>query len=295
MGAHGNRAMHVTIKPPASFMHAGRLLARHDRHDPRKPAFEIDELDIDLRDCEFVTPSATLWCIVYAVLSVKRGATVRLLVPNSMGVCVYLKSLGLFDTLKGHGIEVDDRNIGSGAAHKTILPVTPFTSTAEAAQVTNRAFERLQKTGVGAANLTSIVTELFSELALNAAQHSESEIGAFGCVQFYEFRSAPRFTCAVADGGIGVYASLCRNDKHRSRVSYDWDALELAVRERVSGTNDPHRGIGLYGVSEDVRRPDRSLLLHSGLGSLEIKETMEISARRTRLFPGTLAFLSIPA
>jgi len=77
-------------------------------------------------------------------------------------------------------------------------------------------------------------------------------------------------------------------------VNYDWDALELAVRERVSGTGDPHRGIGLYGVSEDVRRPGCSLLLHSGLGSLEITERLEISARRTRLFPGTLASLSIP-
>lgn len=94
--------MHVTIKPPSSFMHAGRLLARYDRYDPRKRGFEIDVLDIDLRDCEFVTPSATLWCIVYAVLSVKRGATVRLLVPHNMGVCVYLKSLGLFDTRLSH-------------------------------------------------------------------------------------------------------------------------------------------------------------------------------------------------
>ncbi|MCH8251665.1 MAG: hypothetical protein IID36_04360 [Planctomycetes bacterium] len=87
---------------------------------------------------------------------------------------------------------------------------------------------------------------------------------------------------------------MCRNEALKSRVSYDWDALELAVRERVSGTGDPHRGIGLYGVSEDVRRPGGSLLLHSGIGSLEITEDLESSARRTRLFPGMLAFLSIP-
>lgn len=80
----------------------------------------------------------------------------------------------------------------------------------------------------------------------------------------------------------------------RRRVNYDWDALELAVRERVSGTGNPHRGIGLYGVSEDARAPGRSLLLHSGLGSLEITEELESSAKRTRLFPGTLAHLSIP-
>ncbi len=215
--------------------------------------------------------------------------------PTNLGVCVYLKSLGLFDALRDFDVEVDDRGVRSQTDAKTILPIARFCTTADASTLTNDAFARMQGASIGAANLTSMVTELFSELALNAAQHSESEIGAFGCVQFSEFGQGPRFGCTVADGGIGVLASLRRNQALQSRVNYDWDALELAVRERVSGTGDPHRGIGLYGVSEDVRKPGRSLLLHSGLGSLEITEELESSAKRTRLFPGTLAFLSIPA
>lgn len=233
--------------------------------------------------------------MVYLALAAKRGCECKLLVPNNMGVCSYLKALGLFDMLKKYQVKVDDRGVGASDDQKTILPITHFETTSNAAELTNIAFSKLQATGFGAANLTSVVTELFSELAMNAAQHSESEIGAFGCVQFYEFGGGSRFTCTVADGGIGVFESLCRNEALRSRVSYDWDALELAVRERVSGTGDPHRGIGLYGVSEDVRRPHCRLLLHSGIGSLEIKEDLESAARRTRLFPGTLAFLAIPA
>ena len=232
---------------------------------------------------------------MYLTLASRRGARSRLLVPSNLGVCVYLKSLGFFDILKDRGVEVDDRDIGARHDPKTVLPITHFETTANASDVTNAAFAGLQSAHLGAANLTTVVTELFSELALNAAQHSESQVGAFGCVQFVEFEKGSRFTCSVADGGIGVLASLSRNKALRSRVSYDWDALELAIRERVSGTGDPHRGIGLYGVSEDVRRPGRSLLLHSGLGSLEITEELESSAKRTRLFPGTLAFLSIPA
>jgi len=285
----------LCLKPLTnSFRHAGELSPRSDKSDPRDASFDVGQVDIDLRECDFVRPSAALWCVVYLTLASKRGASCRLLVPSNMGVCVHLKSLGLFDTLKDRGIEVDDRGVRSGNDQKTILPITAFGTTAEATTVTNTAFERLQHADHGAVGLTSVVTELFSELALNAAQHSESSIGAFGCVQFVEFKSGPQFTCAVADGGIGVLRSLCRNAALKSRVSYDWDALELAIRERVSGTGDPHRGIGLYGVSEDVRRPGRSLLLHSGLGSLEITEDLESSARRTRLFPGTLAFLSIP-
>jgi len=208
---------------------------------------------------------------------------------------MFLKSLGLFDILHGCGVDADDRGIGSRPDSKQILPITRFETTAQAAEVTNTAFDRLQHAGVGAANLTAVVTELFSELALNAVQHSESEIGAFGCVQFFDFEAGPRFVCTVADGGIGVLASISRNPSLRHRVSYDWDALELAIRERISGTGDPHRGIGLYGVSEDVRSPGRSLWLHSGIGALEITEQLESSARRTRLFPGTSASLAIPA
>lgn len=286
--------MTLCLKPPINFRHAGELSGRFDKFDPRKPSFDAAQVDIDLRQCEFVRPPAALWCVVYLALASKRGARCRLLVPTDLGVSIYLKSLGLFDILKDRGVDVDDRGIGGRDDQKTILPITHFETTAHASDVTNRAFDRLQSAHVGAVNLTSVVTELFSELALNAVQHSESEVVAFGCVQFYEFEGGSRFTCTVADGGIGVFASLCRNEALRSRVSYDWDALELAVRERVSGTGDPHRGIGLYGVSEDVRRPGRSLLLHSGLGSLEITEELESSARRTRLFPGTLAFLAIP-
>jgi hypothetical protein len=287
--------MKLRIRPHKQFRHAGELPSRFDTVDPRDPSFRATDVAIDLRGCEFVRPPAALWCAVYLALASRRGARCRVLVPSNMGVCVYLKSLGFFDILEASSVEVDDRGIRRRGEQKTILPITPFATTAEASDVTNAAFERLQAARFGAANLAPVVTELFSELALNAAQHSASEVGAFACVQFFEFGSGLRFCCTVADGGIGVFASLRKNPTLRSRVNYDWDALELAVRERVSGTGDPHRGIGLYGVSEDVRRPDHSLLLHSGLGSLEISETVESSAKRTRLFPGTLAFLSIPA
>ncbi len=256
--------MLLCIEPTFSnFRHAGELPSSFDTHDPRSPSFEASEVEIDLRGCAFVRPPAALWCVVYLMLAQKRGAHCRLLVPSNVGVCVYLKSIGLFGILQGSGVEVDDRGIQTHEQRKVILPIARFKSTAEAVAITNTAFERLQSAHVGAANLTQIVTELFSELALNAAQHSESEIGAFGCVQFFECDArGPRFICTVVDGGIGVFASLRRNLELRTRVNYDWDALELAVRERISGTGDPHRGIGLYGVSEDVRLPGRSLLLH---------------------------------
>lgn len=294
--------MTLYIKPDSkrfrktkTFRHAGDLAIRYDSVDPRDANFQADIVVVDLRECNFVYSAAALWCVVFIALAVRRRSRCRLLVPTNTAVCVHLKSLGLFETVRELDAEVDDRDIHAGTGAKVILPISCFRTTAEATELANAAFERLQAAGLGAVNLTPVVTEMFSELVLNAAQHSESPVGAFSCIQFIDTPRGQRFSCTIADGGIGIRQSLLRNESLRTRVSYDWDALELAVRERVSGTGDPHRGIGLYGVSEEVRSPGRSLLLHSGQGSLEITEELEISARRTRLFPGTLAYLSIPA
>lgn len=96
--------------------------------------------------------------------------------------------------------------------------------------------------------------------------------------------------CGVADGGIGME----RNPALRERARYDWAAVELAIRERVSGTGDKTRGIGLYGISEDMRIPGRQLIIHSGIGSLRLSEDVQSEARRTALFPGTLTYASLP-
>ena len=76
-------------------------------------------------------------------------------------------------------------------------------------------------------------------------------------------------------------------------MSYDWDAIEFALKERVTGTGLKTRGIGLYVIAEEMKVPGRILLIHSGQGMLQLTEDAE--ARRTRLFPGTLAYASIPA
>lgn len=286
----------LTIRPKnPTFRHAGELVpARDADQDPRDDSFSAERVDVDLRRCAFVRPPAMLWCIVYLALARKREVPCRLLVPENLGVSVHLKSIGLFDELRLRGVEVDDRNVHGHSDGKIILPISQFERPIEATELTNRAFESLHAAKVSAAGLSSVVSELFSELALNAVEHSESTVGAFACIQVMSFESGTRFSCVVADGGIGVRRSLSRSPTFRDRFSYDWDALELAIRERVSGTGDPHRGIGLYGVSEGIRRPGRSFLLHSGRGSLEIRENLESSARRTRLFPGTLAHLAIP-
>lgn len=46
--------------------------------------------------------------------------------------------------------------------------------------------------------------------------------------------------------------------------------------------------------SAAMRKPGRMFLVHSGQGSVQITEDVQRGVRRTKLFPGTLAYASIP-
>lgn len=247
-----------------------------------------------MRASAFVRPAAVLWCVVYPLLCATRGSNCKLLVPEDVGVSVYLKSVGLFRTLKDSSVEVDDRGIRRRQDPQLILPLTQFSTEGEVEKLADEALTALSGAGLGAANVHPLVSEVFAELALNAVQHAESPIGAFGLIQFYGLQQGRRFVCVVADGGIGIRHSLERNPALVDQVPYDWVAIELALRERVSGTGSETRGIGLYGVAEDMRKAGRQLIIHSGIGMVETNEELESQAKRTTLFPGTLAYASIP-
>lgn len=282
----------VLIEVPQHFRHPGELFGAAASLRPH--LIPDDTVEIDLRPCSFVRPAAVLWCATYPLLAAQSGKRSILLVPEGTGVASYLKALGLFGVLRAGGVEVDDRGVRAGRTSKIILPLTRFATENEAEDLANKALDGLSAAGLGAANLYPVISEVFAELANNAVQHSESPIGAYGFIQFFEFEEGERFVCGVSDGGIGIRASLERNPALREKARYDWAAIELAIRERVSGTGDKTRGIGLYGVSEDMRIPGRQLIIHSGIGSLRLSEDAESEAHRTALFPGTLTYASLP-
>lgn len=157
------------------FQHAGSLWGPFDSRDPREHTFAEERLEVDLRRCEFVRPAAVLWCVVYPLLTKRKGTECTVLVPENTGVCIYLKSLGLFKVLQDHGIEVDDRGIINRPAPQLVLPLTRFDSGSDAEELANQANDTLTERGIGAANLRPVVSETFAELAMNAVQHAESE------------------------------------------------------------------------------------------------------------------------
>lgn len=152
----------MQLQVPENFWHAGDLPARYSSRDPRQPSFAEERLDLDLRRCQFVRPAALLWCCVYALLARARSTNCRLLVPESMGLCLYLKSVGLVRTLQEAGVEIDDRGVGDRVDRQLIVPLTRFRRETEVEDLANRALEELSKSGRGSSNLYPLVSEVSS-------------------------------------------------------------------------------------------------------------------------------------
>ena len=110
----------MRIVPYPNFQHAGSL--RGYMRDPRDITFNESHIDVDLRVCEFVRAPAVLWCVIYPLLSSYMGSKCSVLVPENIGVCIYLKSLGLFQILHDNGIDADDRGIGERSDSKSFFP-----------------------------------------------------------------------------------------------------------------------------------------------------------------------------
>lgn len=284
----------LEIRAPEIFPHAGVLPSRDASYDPRKPGFGDSSVCIDLRECAFIHPPAVLWCMVYAALARRSGVDCELLVPENLGVAMYLKSLGLFAMLDEIGVSVDTRGLSAANNSQVIIPLQRFDNVSQVEHLADEALDRLSVDKPVAGNLSAVVSNRFAELGHNAVEHAESPVGAFGMVQFYDLPDrGHQFWCVVADGGIGIRASLSRNPALRPR--YDWTAIEDALKERVSGTGSPSRGLGLFGIAEDMRAPGQEFIIHSGIGMMILQEEDNSpSAQRCRvLFPGTLAEMRV--
>ena len=284
----------MEIVPRQVFRDARSIPARFSRYDPRSDSFSQPEVTVNLRDCTAVHPPAALWCAVYLLLARRRGSRCLLIAPDDIYVASRLMDLGLFCVLQGEGVGVQQAH-SNAPTGSVLLPLTRFGNTTEAEDLTNRIHYSLIESRQGSASIFHVVYETFSELANNAAEHSTSEIEAYGLVLLDTSEGENRLICGVADGGIGIQTSLLRNPLHEGYGQYEWAAMERATEELVSGTLDSYRGIGLYETVATMRIPGRELIIHSGAGIISRGEKLTTRITSTRLFPGTMVYISIPA
>ena len=175
------------------------------------------------------------------------------------------------------------------------LEPTAFRSMREAQELTDTLEQNLQTLDMGAANIRPEVVEVFSELVNNAGEHGLEDNGeANAHVRWMPHRRGHAFDMVVTDQGPGIRATLERNPK-LSPVETDSEAIGIAVRELVSGTGNPNRGIGLWMTVTEMRKPGRKLWVHSGSGLLTMYGDAEPELRGIEHRQGVLIRLTIPA
>ena len=285
----------LEISTQRQFGHTEDLLGYQvANNDPRRANFDWESVRIDLRRCEFVRPAGVLWCTIYALLVTERGIPCELVVPDQPLTATYLNDLGLFSTLKDAGVHVGYDASPNLDRWQLVLPITQLGSISDVEELENTVVENLESRNLSSVNVHTDVSVAFAELANNAVEHAESSVSAYGLVQFYEW-DPPRFVCAVADGGIGIRASLQKNPEYARLALTDWNAIDYATLENVSGTQDSLRGMGLHHIVNDILPPDRELNINSGLGFLHADGGAgPTRIRRSYLFPGTSTFINVP-
>jgi len=154
--------------------------------------------------------------------------------------------------------------------------------------------------------LQRVLGYVFDELLRNVLQHSHDALGGIACAQRMDPGSGYPHTSiqlVVADNGIGIRSSLA------STFGEDLSAHEALVHSmepHVSGAFSPgaygsheNAGLGLFVVSEIVRRTAGRLMLATRGGSIFIEGDADFGSnhrmRKSSLgYPGTLAAFELP-
>jgi sensor histidine kinase regulating citrate/malate metabolism len=175
-----------------------------------------------------------------------------------------------------------------------VLAPSAFKTMQEAQELVDALEVNLRDRDLGAANVRPELVELVSELVNNAAEHGLTPDGAHVHVRFMPHRRGHAFDCVVSDEGPGIRATLAANSA-LPKPETDGDAIRIAIQELVSGTGSPNRGIGLWQVVAEMRRPGRKLMIQSGSGLLVMYGESDPEQRATEYRQGTMVRLTVPA
>ena len=150
---------------------------------------------------------------------------------------------------------------------------------------------------IGPSNVWLIVDSIFEELALNAAQHSNSQASCCATVECFRSEDEILYVIGVVDLGIGILSSLRHNPEYQ-HIYDEYDAISRALELDVTGTLEP-RGAGLHYVTERVQNSLGELVIISGDGFLMIRNGRgsfrgDFVAQTWSSHPGTLALIAIP-
>jgi anti-sigma regulatory factor (Ser/Thr protein kinase) len=289
------------VKPPERRIYTIRINRDCYGSNPTEdavPATPDGTVRIDLSQVDLFRPSGLAFVFLLAFTMQNRGADVQIVQP-AYGIRLdYLRRTNFFNVLVQQGLKIPqgrgplDRGSSSGLIKPSIVKTTD--TTAENVRASLLLYDRF-RTALQHLHIEGHdrAASVFSELSLNAAEHSRSPNGAFIMAQAYPERHA--IELAVADVGCGIRRAL-----GEERYATDAEAILAALQEEITGRRDAAGqlaagGYGLPTVAEEadvleIRSGDA--LLRSGSERNERGELLLTPEKVARL-DGTLVIATV--
>ena len=177
----------------------------------------------------------------------------------------YLERMGLFRLLKVRsGIKITE--------HESSGRFIPLTQIKEA-----RTLETFIEDVIPLLHLepkqAQPIRYIISELARNVFEHSQSEIGAILCAQYYKKSNTIRL--GIVDRGVGIKQTI----SNAYTTKNDVDAIRLALSPGITGTTRriggtaQNVGAGLFFIKSIAKTNRDFFMIYSGKGMYKLLKT----------------------
>jgi hypothetical protein len=172
----------------------------------------------------------------------------------------------------------------TGDEDDAIVPVTRLAEFDDVESIAARTQEIIEYQLDDISPLGQATFMAVSELCGNAIDHGRNDLGAYVAVMRV---SEPRRKVSIAIGDLGLGVPEHIRQRYPEWSDDGW-AIAHATEERVTGTNDPHRGFGFSSVFEAALTSSlhaARMDLLSANGFCRVQSVQE--TRKVEVFPAT--------
>ena len=167
-------------------------------------------------------------------------------------------------------------------------PLTPIRTENDANQAAEDICQLFEAFGTTDPTLKSVDTVL-CEIAGNCFFHSDApDIRGLVCAQAWPGGKLAQLV--IADGGVGIRASLGRNPEHHERLAVT-NAIELATEWGVTGDPDGHSGFGLTLARQLMEMHQGNFVVVSGQEAFCARAHDAYRYNLPQGWPGTIVVL----
>jgi anti-sigma regulatory factor (Ser/Thr protein kinase)/anti-anti-sigma regulatory factor len=277
--------LRVKVPGKVTFDTIGKVLEQLELATRASEANEACKVLLDMTSVIFCSPTGiTILAAALEDLWV-RGllAEGAILLPRGPLVRQYIQRMNFLTELE---VKVPEDFVRREA--KGFHPVTHVRDEQAVGDAGRALIEALQEHTSLDERAANTLKSCMSEVVENVFYHAESPVDALVSAQAYKKKK--RTELVIADTGRGIREALEASPDYKGQVDNDCSAIRLALEKNVTNTGDPFRGIGLWVVSEVIRRNEGELLVLSNEGGVRIGPEYDKNVM-DHFWPGTLVVL----